>query len=281
MSKIAIVTDSTCDLPMELIRPLPVEVVPIRVIYKDREYRDRIEITPEEVYNRLEQEVPTTSLPSPEDIFQTFQKLKNEGFTHVLVITISSGLSNTFGTFKLIAEEFPELNIKLIDSKGVSWILGFLVLEAAKLAIEQVDFQAIVQKVEACKEKIKAYFMLDTLKYLEAGGRIGKVASTMGSLLNLKPIISLDQDGQLYPFAIARGKKQSMKKLVDPIMEKLASVKAQIAILHSKAEEEALQLVEKFRKIENVAELYMETISPALVVHAGPGLLGIVMKEEE
>lgn len=277
MKKIAIITDSSCDLPVDIIKKFDIEVIPLRIIYKEGEYRDGVDITPDEVYDRLENEVPKTSMPSPADIIHTFQKLQDEGYTHCLVITLSSGLSGTYNTFKMVAQDF-KMDIEVIDSKGLSWVLGFLVMEAARLIQEKIDFREIIETIEHAKAKIKGFFIVDTLEYLKEGGRIGKVAATLGSMLNLKPIIAIDEEGKYYPFSIARGKKQALKKMMEPVLEQIKSTKSSIAILQGRAEKEAEALLERFKELENVCELYISSISPALVVHTGPGLLGLVVK---
>lgn len=282
MSKIAIITDSSCDLPKDLIAKLGVEVVPLRVIYKSGEYRDGIDIEPSEVYNRLEEEVPTTSMPSPEDIYAAFEKVRNQGFTHCLVITLSSGLSGTYNTFKLIANEFEDLQTHIIDSKYLSWALGYQVIEAAKLIREKLDFSEIIEKIEDMKKRISAYFVVDTLDYLKAGGRIGRVSALFGSILNVKPIISVDEDGKYFPLTVARGKNQAMKKLYQLVQDHVDSAKASIAIVQGRAEKEAEALAERVRQLgDNIADLYVGNVSPALVVHAGPGLVGLIIKDED
>ncbi|MFC7442797.1 DegV family protein [Laceyella putida] len=279
MQKIAVVTDSSADLSAEFVGNFNIQIVPLRVIYQHGEYRDGVDISPEEVVERLDQETPTTSMPSPEDMANLFKRLEQDGFTHCIVIPVSSGLSGTYNTFRLMAEDFS-MKIDVIDSKGVSWILGFLVLEAAKLIQENWNYQDILNRLEEVKERIKGFFIVDTLEYIQKGGRIGKVAAALGSMLNIKPIITLDGEGKLSPLTMARGKKQALKKMLEPIIEQIEQAKASIAIVHSKAEKEAEALKNQLQEYENVLQLHISSISPALSVHAGPGLLGIVIKGE-
>lgn len=283
MAKIAIITDSTCDLPLETIKNLNIHVVPLRIIYKNEEYRDRIDIEPKTVYDRLEEEIPKTSMPSPEDIYAAFQQVRDEGFSHCLVLSISTGLSGTYNTFQLVAKDFEDdLQIHIIDSKALSWALGFQVLEAAKLIKEKLDFQDIIQKIEDLKERIHSYFIVDTLEYLKEGGRIGRVAALFGSILSVKPIISIDKEGKYFPFTVARGKNQSLKKLAQLVSDQIQSAKASIAIVQGRAEKEAEALADKIRQMgDNIIDLYVGPVSPALVVHTGPGLLGLVIKTEK
>lgn len=280
MQKIAVVTDSSADLSIKFIRKFNIRTVPLRVIYQHGEYRDGIDITPDEVVDRLDEEIPTTSMPCPEDIAQLFDSLERDGFTHCIVIPVSSGLSGTFNTFRLMAENVS-MKVDVLDSKGVSWIIGFLVLEAAKLIQDNWNYQDILHRLEEVKERIKGFFIVDTLDYIQKGGRIGKVAAALGSMLNIKPIITLDKEGKLTPFAMARGKKQALRRMLEPIIEQIEQAKTSIAIVHSKAELEAEALMKQLQAYENVLHLHISSISPALSVHAGPGLLGVVIKGEQ
>lgn len=126
MPKIALITDSSCDLSPDKIKENNIEIVPLRVIYQEREYRDGVDITPEKIYSRLDEEIPKTSMPSPGDFLEKFQKLKEDGYTHCIVITISSGLSGTYGMVKQISKEISGMVIDIIDSKCLSLPLGFL-----------------------------------------------------------------------------------------------------------------------------------------------------------
>ncbi|MCS1351657.1 DegV family protein [Mechercharimyces sp. CAU 1602] len=281
MSKIAIVTDSSCDLPPKLLTQWGITVVPLRIHYKNHEYRDGVEISAEEVAHRLEEEIPKTSMPTPEDIYKTYEHLHNQGYTHCLTLTVAAAVSGTYNTFRLAAQEFEHMKIEVIDSKGVSFLLGFLVLEAARLVQNSTPLTDILTSLEKTKERIRGYFVLDTLEYLRAGGRIGKVASSLGSMLNIKPIITFDSEGKLHPHTVARGKKQAVNKLLAPIRKQIESTRARIAILHTRAETEAQALKEKLVSYPNVSEIYIQTVSPALMVHAGPGLLGIAIQTLE
>ena len=214
--KIALVTDSTCDLPCEMVEKLNIHVVPLRIHYSGGEFRDGIDITSRDIINRLEHEVPKTSMPSPEDITRIYHSLQEQGYTHCIVLTVSASLSGTHNTFRLCAQEISGMKIDVIDSKGVSWILGFLVLETARLIQKTKNYEEIIRKIHETKEKIKAYFILDTLQYVQKGGRIGKVAKSLGSMLSIKPVITFDSEGKLHTHSVARGKKQALKKADGP-----------------------------------------------------------------
>lgn len=280
MNKIALITDSSCDLTKEIIKKYNIRVMPLRIIYKDKEYIDRVNIEPQEVYDNLTKEIPTTSMPSIKDIEDAFTSIEEEGYTHVIAITISSGLSGTFNTFKLVSENHPNLISCIFDSKTLSTALGALVAECGKLIEDGKSFEEIVNKLPSIKERISVYYVLETLEYLKKGGRIGKVAGTIGELLNLKPIISVDEEGKYFTYAKVRGRKQSISKLADIAKEVLATTKAKLFILQGGAVEEGKKLYDSFNNMKNVTALHFSDISPALGVHTGPGLLGIVIVRE-
>lgn len=280
MSKIALIADSACDLSKEDIEDNNIKMLPLRIIYKNREYIDRINISPEEVYSNLNKEIPKTSLPSMEDIKQLFINLKGEGYTHVIAICISSGLSGTYNTIKLISEQFPEIKSYVYDSLTLSAATGAIVLECAKLIESGMPFEEIICKLPYFRSKVKIYYVLETLKYLIAGGRIGKVSGTVGEFLNIKPIISVNDEGVYYTYAKARGRKQSLSKLADIAKEHLNSKRCKVWVVHGGSQEDGMLLRETILKYSNISKMTFGNISPALGVHTGPGLIGLIILED-
>lgn len=275
--KIAIVTDSTCDLEPEIIREFGIQVLPLHIVYENREYLDRVNITPNEVYDHMVTEVPKTSLPSPAEISQLFQRLREADVTHVLAIHISSGLSGTYQTVCQVAKEFKEMAIEVIDSKALSMGLGFPVLEAAREFNRSFDFQRAVDAAKTVIQQFQCYFVLSTLEYLKRGGRIGYVSGTLGELLNIKPIIVINDEGKYATYAKVRGREQSLKKLLEVLTEATKENRANVAIVHGGAEQEARQLWQKARLLPNINELFFNQIGPAMGVHTGPGLVGFIV----
>lgn len=275
MNKIAIITDSSCDLPEKMVKKYHIKILPLRIIYSSKEYRDRIEISAGEVYKNLEEEIPKTSLPSPEDVKNLFKKLKEEGYTHVLGIFISSGLSGTYNMVKNFTSSYEELKIKLLDAKNLSIGLGFIVIEAAKELERTNDFFKACEKAEKGIKNSNLFFVLKTLDYLRKGGRIGVVEGTIGELLGIKPVIAVDEEGKYYSYTKVRGRKKSIEEFYKIAKEKLANKKCYVAVMHGDAEKEALNLLEKIKQIDNVEETFFGQISPVLGVHTGPGLIGL------
>ncbi|HZK52647.1 MAG TPA: DegV family protein [Desulfosporosinus sp.] len=275
--KIAIVTDSTSDLAPEMIKEFGIEIIPLHVVYKDREYLDGINIRPDEVYENMSIEVPTTSLPSPSEITNLFNRLRDSKVTHVISIHISSGLSGTCETVCQVANEYKGMVIEVLDSKALSMGLGFPVLEAANKLRNSTDFQGVIDVAKTVSQQIKLYFVLSTLEYLKRGGRIGYVSGTIGELLNIKPIISVNSEGKYITTAKVRGRDQSLKKLYEILMDNTKDGRYNVAIVHGGAEQEARNLWQKARELPNINDLLFNQISPVMGVHTGPGLVGIII----
>lgn len=274
--KIALVTDSTCDIKGEMLKKLSIDFLPLKIIYKGGQFLDRININPDDVYKRFSEEIPSTSMPGPGEIKEKFMDIKEKGFTHILAIHISSGLSSTANISKMVSEQINDMNIEVIDSKLLSMGLGRVVLYARKLIDEgNLEFNEIVEKTREKINDIDLHFVVKTLKYLKEGGRIGKVKGTIGELLNIKPIISIDNEGKYYNVDKARSRKSSINKLYEIAKKKIREGICYVDVMHADAEDEGKELLKRLKELKNVKEIFLGEISPAMVVHAGPGLLGV------
>lgn len=275
--KVAIITDSTCDLDKEVVDKYKINVLPLKVIYSEHEeYLDRINIEPQEIYDRMPGEVPSTSLPSPANIINLFKKLEEEGFTHIISIHISSGLSGTFNAVRTIARDFKNMVIEVIDSKALSLGLGIPVVEAAKAYERTMSFEAALKKAKDIISNTEIYFVVGTLDYLKKGGRIGYVAGTIGEIMQVKPIISINKEGKYYTYDKIRGRKKSLHRLFDITQEAIkAKNKNTIAVMHGGAPAETRQLLEKTKDLNQIVKTYTGQVGPVIGVHAGPGLIGI------
>lgn len=280
MQKIAIITDSSCDLTIKEINEYNINILPLKIIYKNKEYNDIFDIKPEQVYESLHIEVPTTSLCSPDYINSVLDKLEDEEYTHIIGIFISSALSGTFNAARLVIEERTSIKSYLFDSKIIGYPLGSIVLKAAELVKEGKSFEYIVEALPSIREATTGYYTLNTLEYLKRGGRIGKVAGTVGDLLHLKPIISVDEHGAYSPISKARGRKQSLKKLTSIILEHLDQGKCNIAVLNGMAKEEANQIFDSIKDHPNLLSSQVREIGAAMGVHAGPGMVGVSIQKE-
>ena len=279
--KIAILVDSGADVPAKLIKEYDMYLAPLKIIYSDGEYSDGIDITAEEVYSRLDKEIPKTSLPSGSNIQEIFKKIKEDGYNKVLAITISSGLSGTYNAIRIMAEQQEELEVFVVDTKNIAIASGFSAIQAAEYIKEGMDFNTLTKKLSENISNSRVFFCVSTLEYLQKGGRIGLVMSILGSKLNLKPIISCNQDGIYYTVAKIIGRKRSLNKALELAVDFVGDAKEyNLGIVHGAAEKEANELKELYTKLLPNCNIFVEgQISPALGVHTGPGTIGIVAQK--
>ena len=276
-NKIAILTDSCSDVPGDLLEKYHIYQISLSINYKDKSYRDRIDITPEEVYENLGNEIPHTSLPSIGEINEVIEQIISDGFNQIIIPVLSSGLSGTYKTIQMACDGFKNIKTAVIDTKNIALGSGFFSIYAAQLVEKHIGFDEIVKKLEDKVNNSHIYYSLQTLHYLVKGGRIGRVEGMFGSLLQIKPIISCDKDGIYYTVAKVRGRKQSINKMIGLVQDKIKDKKNYyLTICHGYAQEEADKIKNLMQPYIDKATIYMEgQISPALGVHTGPGLVGI------
>ena len=277
-NKVAILVDSGTDVPQELIEKYQMYVIPLKIIYKDRVYTDKVDITPEEIYQRLPQEIPGTSLPDGETITKIFEQIKQDGYEKILAVTISSGLSGTYNIVRLIAQQQEELEAYVLDTKNIGIGAGFSAIQAAKWLEEGMEWSLLIERLNELVKQTKVFFNVATLEYLQKGGRIGLVASILGTALKLNPIISCNDEGIYYTVGKARGRKKSLDRTVSYVKERVGTAKVfiNLAVAHGDAKEEATGMMARLKEeFPQAQQIYFGQISPALVVHTGPGLLGV------
>lgn len=281
MEKIALITDSASDINSELIKKYNINVLPFKIIFSDKEYKDGVDITPSMLYERLPNEIPTTSLPSISEFTQLLENLKSEGYTHAIIITISSCFSGTFNAARLASESVSGINTFVFDSLTLTMSEGAMVLESANLIEKGKSFDEIVDFLSTIRQKIDVFFTLDTLTYLKKGGRIGKVSGTIAEALNIKPIITIKDDG-FHTFAKVRGIKQSISRLSNILNEYLSKGKCKVWIMNGDAPDKADLLYNAIKDSDNLIECTLGgMIGPALGVNTGPGLVGFIVEMVE
>jgi len=283
LEKLGFIVDSGSDVPQDVISKYDVEVLPLSVNFNDGHYLDGVTIQPQEVFERMEEEIPKTSLPSGDLIQQAFENLIAKGVTQIIAITISSNLSGTNNSVRLIAEEYDNVDCFLLDTKNVGIGSGLFMVAATKYFEMKNDFQTIKEKLQASVEYGHVFFHVPTLKYLIAGGRIGRVAGAVGSLLNIQPIITCDEDGIYTTIAkIRASKNNNEEKTINKLLELLVSGgKNQDQYLlgscggNPAARKTAAKLLTSLKEaLPHYEEAYDVQLSSALAVHTGPGLLG-------
>ncbi|MGI6097730.1 MAG: DegV family protein [Dethiobacteria bacterium] len=279
MSKVVIVTDSTADLPEDIVTELGIGIVPLRVHFGDQEeYLDWQELKPEQFYEKLASThiMPHTSQPSPQDFVNLYKKVANPE-DDIISIHISSQLSGTIQSASMARNLLPEYNIEVVDSKMTSMALGVCIIEAARAARAGKDKKEIMELINYYILNTRVYFAVDTLEYLHKNGRIGKAKALIGGLLKVKPILSLDDEGSIYPVEQVRGRKKAIDKIIS-IAEQNAPRKDKIigCVLHATLPEEALIVKEKAEAVFQFQDLYFCSIGSVIGSHVGPGLLGFV-----
>ena len=277
--KIGFLVDSGSDVPIEVVNKANMKVIPLKIIYKDKEYTDKVDIHAQDVYDRLEQEIPKTSLPSGEVISEMLQEFKNEGYEKVIAVTISSGLSGTNNMVRLMAENIEGLDVFTLDTKNIGIGSGFLAIQAAEYVEKELEWEVIKEKLKQDVKKSKIFFHVPTLEYLQKVGRIGLVSSILGNVLNLKPVISCNDNGIYHTVAKVRGNKKSIQRAIDLATEFAGDAKKyHLAIAYggktAEVQVDDIRLELK-KKLPNFVTLFEDQISPALGVHTGPGLIGI------
>ncbi|WP_027084236.1 DegV family protein [Cohnella panacarvi] len=278
MATVAIVTDSTADIPLAVREELDIAMVPLKVIIGGETYLDNIELTPAQFYQKLTRsnDLAKSSQPSPSDFFETFKKLTEQGKS-VVCISLSSVLSGTYQS-ALIAKSMldDDADVTVIDSRSASYGYGLLVVAAAKLAREGADKTRIIEEVKRMRASMKLYFLVDTLEYLQKGGRIGKASALIGTLLNIKPILSIDDEGYVYSFEKARGQKRAFGRIAELLEEDFKGDPIELIIAKTPGFEDGLAELSGLLKSRLNIIQYTETeIGPVIGAHAGPGTLGL------
>ncbi len=278
----AILVDTATDINIEMSERFGLYLLPLYINFKERQYRDRFDMDSSELYEHINEEIPTTSTPSPGEVEAMFDQIKDDGYKNLIIVTISSKLSGIYNLYNLVKNNYKGLNIEVIDTKNIAIGAGFIAIFTSILRDKGYEFTEIVNKV---KEKLfdsASFFTLDTLKYLIKGGRIGKVAGTLGSVLNIKPIISCDKEGVYYSADKVRGRKKSLQKVAEIARDFVGDSK-EFLICVCNGGSDKLEFENFKNSIEDfISSAFMSfesEITCTLATHTGPGLIGIgVMK---
>lgn len=272
---IRIVTDSTTDLPPELIAKYGIEVLPLSVYVDGETYLDSVTITPLEFIDRMRNasELPKTSLPPVGAFVETYDRLGAEGDT-IISIHMTSGLSGTYNA-ACLAAEMTTSRVEVIDSQMISQALGFQVIEAAKMARSGQSVEAIVARVKEILTQTSLFVVVDTLDNLIKGGRIGKAAGWIGSLLSIKPIAMLEK-GVYSPVARVRNMSQVIKTLIERFEQDIAGKTVRgIGISHADNLPLAQKLTEQIARFTS-APVTIRPATPVITTHTGPGAIGFM-----
>jgi DegV family protein with EDD domain len=279
-----IVTDSTCDLPSEVLSQWGIQLVPLKVVFGDEMMRDRVDILPDEYLHRLTTSTvnPATSQPAPEDFSQAIRRVTPLlGDDHaVLVMVLSSKLSGTYNSAKLAIQRHEENRIVLYDGGFASAPFGLLVLKAAELARRGLTVDEIVKELDEFKQRTNILFVLDTLEYMKRGGRISWGQAFLGGLLDLKPILEF-KDGKLVARSKARGRTKAKEKVLEYLKQEIPTDRpVRFMLVHSGRPDLMAPFEEFLGKNFQVSEIYSCAAGAVISTHTGPGAWGIAWMVE-
>lgn len=281
MSRVAIVTDSSTNLPPELVARYGIQVVPIRLHWNGRTYRDGVDLSASELYRRLRahpDELPSSSSPSVGDFLRTFTRLSQE-VDAVVSIHLAAGLSATFAAARQAQSLIEGASIEVIDSRTATMGCGFAVLGAARAAAEGADLRQVLEETRAIIKRVRVYGVLDSLRYVQRSGRVPAIAAIAGSLLHIHPLLYI-QDGQAGLLEIQHTKHRAVRRLLDIVKEKAAGHQIHAAVMHADAAEDAAALRQALAGHCDCCELLTTEFTPVMGVYAGPGLIGVAFYPE-
>jgi DegV family protein with EDD domain len=273
MSNVKILTDSLADIPSAILKELDITTVPCTVRFGSEEYIDRVNLFPTEFYRKLvaSPTLPTTAFPSSQLFEETYRKLA-ETTDRILAIHTIASLTGIYNASRVAAENITTARIELIDSEQVSMSLGWLVILAGRAAKEGASLAQVKSLVEDAKARVHIIAMLDTLEYAQRGGRLGKGAALVGSLLNVKPLVSAVHS-EIVPVENVRTQKRALERLVEIV---LASGPIQeLSVIHADAPQYAQTLKKMLAKTFPMDQIVMSETGPVLGTHTGPGAVGV------
>lgn len=273
--KIAILTDSGCDIPEVLRKLYKIYRLPLSLLFKSGIYRDD-NLPAHQLYQMMEQEIPTTSTPTGAEVEDMLQQIREDGYDKVLAVSISSRLSGTCNLLRLHEHSQKGLEMAVVDSRNISLGAGLLALNAARYLEQGAPWAGLKERLMKEVQNSKVFFCLKTLEYLRHGGRIGHVSAVLGSALKVKPIITCDSEGVYTTAAKVIGYKHALQRLSECAKQFASEAPVRIAVMHGSAAAEAAQVKERVLSLLPQAKVVAEgQISPALAVHTGPGLVGV------
>ena len=271
--KLAIVTDSVSDISPKIAKELDIKVVPLTVIFGTEQFLDGIELSNAEFFKKLETDPnhPSTSQPSPEAFVKTYEKLLKEGY-EILSVHVSAKLSGTINSAEQAIKAIGTNKIKIVDTGSASMAQGLVAMSAARAAKNAKSLDELADIAESTSKKTTVFVAMDTMEFLKRGGRIGKARAMLGSILNIKPIITTN-DGEIVPHSRARTIKKAISSMINDMGEKDQII--EVAVLHSTTPDLAKDVLTQInaQNLNNPGTI--TEIGPVVGTHAGPGCLAI------
>ncbi|KRE39784.1 DegV family protein [Paenibacillus sp. Soil522] len=281
MGKVRIVTDSTADIPDEVRERLGINIIPLKVHFGEETFLDAVTIKSEQFYEKLAQASapPTTSQPSPIEFSDVYQRLLAEDAdSPIISLHVSAALSGTFQSAKIAYSMLEnDADVTIMDSRSASYGFGMRVVMAAEMAQAGESKERIIEEIDRLERNTNLYFLVDTLEYLQKGGRIGKASALIGSILNIKPILSLDQDGVVTAVDKVRGSKKAMTRIAELLKDTYGDEPVGITMAYSFRKDSAEELYELLKSRFNVRSVGWTTIGAVIGTHTGPGTSAVFM----
>ncbi|MEY4480748.1 MAG: hypothetical protein RLZZ267_1426 [Bacillota bacterium] len=283
MALIRIVTDSTADIPASIRHDLAIEMVPLQVMFGQQSFEDQVTLGVSDFYEKLQNTstIPTTSQPSPARFLETYEQIfADTPDATILSLHLSSALSGTYQSASIarsMLDDQLQEKVIVIDTKTASLGFGFVTVEVAKAARAGQSVEACLQLVDSLLQKKKMYFLVDTLTYLHKGGRIGGASAFVGSLLQVKPILSVSEEGTVYSVDKARGTNRAIAKIIEIIAKDFQDKAIHLVIGHANAKHQAEEMAALFTSTFDVIDTKYTEIGPVIGTHSGPGALAVVV----
>lgn len=280
--RIAVVTDSGTDTPAAFVRAHDVRVVPLRVNYSDGStYESGVDITAEEVVRRFGEEVPTTSLPSPLRVREVLERARADGYEGAVFVAISSGLSATYETVSMVARQMEGFPVVVVDTRSIGAAAGLVVMEAARQVEAGMPLDALGEVLRAVSERTRVFFSVQKLDFLRRGGRISEAVYRVGSVLNIKPVLTCDEDGRYVIARKARGWRKALEAQL-ALLEEQARAWPRVRLAVCAFDEDvrrelAARVRERVGAVSEVTEVVSSGVSADLLVHTGPTLVGMAV----
>ncbi len=278
MTSIAIVTDTDCSLPFELSDKLGIRQVPINILFGEETFRTEFDINDVQLFERIDRDgaLPTTSAPSPGQFAEAYQAAFNAGADEVICFTVSGEVSATYGAAVNAKELVPDKTITVVDTRSLSLGQGFQALEAAELAKAGKSRDEIIAAATSMEERSHFFAALSTLKYLAMSGRVGHLAAGMANMLNIKPILTI-QDGKLDMLEKIRTKSKAWARLFELTAEAIGDQEVErMGIVHVAAVEQAKEFEAQLRdKVTCPDDILIADLTAGLAVHSGAGMVGV------
>jgi DegV family protein with EDD domain len=284
MPNVAVLTDSTASIPEDMLAELNIHTVAYYIHRGQEVLRDLVSIQRQEFLNWLmtTKVLPTTACPGPGDYLDSYRELASQGIREIISIHMTSKGSGAFQAASMaqtmLKEEHPEVRVEVIDTQNVSLCQGWLTIEAARTALAGISLDEIAARIRKMIPSTHMLQTADTLKYLYLGGRIGMAKRLVGSLLNIKPLIGM-QEGIIVPLGQARSRTQVYRMMLESIESSVGRGKLKIAYVHAGAQQEVEKIKQMLETRLEVVESFIAELSPALAVHTGPGTAGLCYLE--